>query len=346
MAKSSKKNGATKTRGSEWTFPRRTLEEAIKIAQVIEDKFAGKSVDPGDLIKPLGYSSKTDWRLREIFIGAEQYGLIEGRLGSSSVKLTTIGTGVVAPVDPKQRQESLLKSFESVSDFKKVAEHYRGKKIPESEFFTNTIQKEFGIAKDRVAKFSEIFLANIDYLQSFGITTLGASPGNAQSPNADLPTSATSVVGAREHINTCFVLMPFGDYHDMYYSDLYSPAIKDAGFDPERADSIFTTGTVMEQIWDRIQKASVLVAELTGKNPNVFYELGLAHSHGKPVILIAGTLDDVPFDLRHVRIITYDIKRPKWGEELKRDLVKYLRSAKDDAKASIPKMFLRKGEDE
>src|SRR6185312_13473672 len=130
------------------------------------------------------------------------------------------------------------------------------------------VTKEFGVQRERVQKFTEIFLANIDYLQSFGVTTLGTgqpSQTNAQS-NTDLPISATSIVGGREHINTCFVLMPFGSYYDMYFNELYSPAIKDAGLDPERADSIFTTGTVMEQIWDRIKKASVLVAELTGKN--------------------------------------------------------------------------------
>jgi len=47
----------------------------------------------------------------------------------------------------------------------------------------------------------------------------------------------------------------------------------------------------------------VLLADLTGKNPNVFYELGLAHALAKPVILIAETLDDIPFDLRALRVI-------------------------------------------
>ncbi|MGE3975407.1 MAG: hypothetical protein AB7F59_12860, partial [Bdellovibrionales bacterium] len=296
MAKRKKENMRS-ARGTEWMFPRRTLEDAVVVAQVIEDKFAGKPADTEDLSKALGFSSKSDWRLRELIIASEQYGLTDGRLNDKQIRLTNIGAGVVAPKDPKQRQDSLLNAFESVQTFKDVAEHYRGKKIPESEYFTNTLNKEFKITKDRVSKFSEIFLGNIDYLQSFGVTTLGGGPNAETKESQDLPTSATSVVGGREHINTCFVLMPFGEYHDMYFNELYSPAIKDAGLDAERADGIFTTGTVMEQIWDRIKKASVLVAELTGKNPNVFYELGLAHSHGNPVILIAGSLDDVPFDL-------------------------------------------------
>jgi hypothetical protein len=54
----------------------------------------------------------------------------------------------------------------------------------------------------------------------------------------------------------------------------------------------------MEQIWTQIRRAKVLLAELTGKNPNVFYELGLAHACRKPVVFISGNIDDVPFDVR------------------------------------------------
>jgi len=93
------------------------------------------------------------------------------------------------------------------------------------------------------------------------------------------------------------------NWFDRYFKDIYIPATKEAGLEPIRADEIFTTGSVIEQIWEQITKAKVLVAELTGKNPNVFYELGLAHASRKPVVLIAGALDDIPFDLRHLRTV-------------------------------------------
>jgi hypothetical protein len=44
---------------------------------------------------------------------------------------------------------------------------------------------------------------------------------------------------------------------------------------------------------------------MSERNPNVFYELGLAHAIGKPAILVAKTEEDIPFDLRHVRVIVY-----------------------------------------
>lgn len=68
---------------------------------------------------------------------------------------------------------------------------------------------------------------------------------------------------------------PLGDY----YAKIYKPAIEKAGLRPVRADTeIFGTGKIMDQIWTGIHAAKVLVAELTNRNPNVFYELGLAHA--------------------------------------------------------------------
>lgn len=69
----------------------------------------------------------------------------------------------------------------------------------------------------------------------------------------------------------------------------------------------------MADIWKMIQEAKVLVAELTEKNANVFYELGLAHALGKPVVLIADNLGDVPFDLQSLRVIIYNKNDPASG---------------------------------
>ena len=280
--------------------------------------------------------------MRELIISAEQYQIVSGRLGAK-ISLTVTGQGVVAPGSPEERQKALLKAFEAVELFKKVADHYQGKKIPEDEYFVNTLVKDFEIERDRVNVFREVFLQNLNYLNAFSVkkpATGEKIEGDSKQSN-ELPLSAVGGAepGTRQYLDTCFVLMPFGDYYDSYYSELYTPAIRDAGFDPVRADGIFTTGTVIEQIWERIKKAKVLLAELTGKNPNVFYELGLAHAIGKPIILISGKLEDVPFDLRHVRIITYDVFQPKWGEKLSKDITAHLRSARDEPIQSVPRMF-------
>ena len=81
-------------------------------------------------------------------------------------------------------------------------------------------------------------------------------------------------------------------------------------------DEIFGTGKIIDQIWLGINNAKVLVAELTTRNPNVFYELGLAHALKKPVVLVSANEPDVPFDLKHIRVIYYDVEDPFWGNKL------------------------------
>lgn len=100
----------------------------------------------------------------------------------------------------------------------------------------------------------------------------------------------------------CFVLMPFGGWLDDYYETIYTPAINAAGLEPHRADDLFRPSTIVNDIWAYTKRAKLLLADLSGKNPNVFYELGLAHALAKPVILVAESMEEIPFDLRALRI--------------------------------------------
>jgi hypothetical protein len=72
-----------------------------------------------------------------------------------------------------------------------------------------------------------------------------------------------------------------------------------------RADDLYSSNVIMEDIWKLINEAKLIIADVTGKNANVFYETGLAHAIGKDVIIISQMIDDVPFDLRHLRCFIY-----------------------------------------
>jgi hypothetical protein len=116
---------------------------------------------------------------------------------------------------------------------------------------------------------------------------------------------------------SCFTIMPFGGWPDDYYESIYVPAIEGASLTPRRADDLFRPSTIVSDIWEMTREAQIVLADLTGKNANVFYELGLAHALAKPAILVAESMDDIPFDLRSLRIITYDKNDPSWGEILR-----------------------------
>ena len=104
-----------------------------------------------------------------------------------------------------------------------------------------------------------------------------------------------------------FVLSPFGDPFDTIYPDHIKPTIEAiAGLRCLRADDIYDNRAIIEDIWQYTNEARILISELTDRNPNVFYETGIAHTIGKEVILITQSMDDVPFDLRHLRCIVYD----------------------------------------
>ena len=83
----------------------------------------------------------------------------------------------------------------------------------------------------------------------------------------------------------------------------------------------------------------MLLADLTDRNANVFYELGLAHAVRKPVVFTAPKVEDVPFDLRHLRVIIYDIREPEWASDLKYRVTDYLKTALKEPDKSIPHPF-------
>ena len=108
----------------------------------------------------------------------------------------------------------------------------------------------------------------------------------------------------------CFVLMPFDDVQDVQrvYIEYVKPTVEKCGLRCVRADDIYSVSGIMQSIWEAINKSRVIIAEMSNRNPNVFYELGIAHILGKPVIMITQSMDDVPFDLKHLRCIKYEYK--------------------------------------
>lgn len=100
------------------------------------------------------------------------------------------------------------------------------------------------------------------------------------------------------------VMMPF----DAGFSGVHTAlrqAVEAAGMRCRRADNIWDDDTIIQDVVKLIGTARVVICDLSGKNANVFYEAGIAHTLGKDVILIAQHDSDVPFDLRHIRHVRY-----------------------------------------
>jgi hypothetical protein len=117
-----------------------------------------------------------------------------------------------------------------------------------------------------------------------------------------------------------FVLMPFHAEFD----DIYQLGIKETARSldilAERVDEQIYREGILERIYRQIDIADVVVADMTGKNPNVFYEVGYAHAKGKLCILLTSDAGDIPFDLKHRRHIVYNGSIGTLRDRLKQEL--------------------------
>jgi hypothetical protein len=102
-----------------------------------------------------------------------------------------------------------------------------------------------------------------------------------------------------------FVVMPFAPEMDDIYHLGIRETVQIVGGACERADEIQHTGGILQKIYDSIRGASIVIAEVSLPNPNVFYEIGFAHALGKPVVLLTRDIASSPFDLRGYNHIVY-----------------------------------------
>lgn len=99
-------------------------------------------------------------------------------------------------------------------------------------------------------------------------------------------------------------MMPFHPSFDAVYAALKSAA-EAVGLRCRRADDIWENPAVIQDVVSLIDRSNVVICDCTGRNPNVFYEIGIAHTLGREVILITQSEGDIPFDLRHLRYVKY-----------------------------------------
>ena len=123
-----------------------------------------------------------------------------------------------------------------------------------------------------------------------------------------------------------FVLMPFKEELVPVYEDHIKATCATLKLSVRRADDFFTAHSVVQDVWAAITSARLIVADCTDRNPNVFYEIGLAHAIGRPTVLLTQRAGDVPFDLRHLRYISYQLT-PRGMKEFEATFKETVRNA-------------------
>ena len=118
-----------------------------------------------------------------------------------------------------------------------------------------------------------------------------------------------------ERKRRAFIIMPFADEYVPVYEVVITPPLVEAGYEVERADDLAGRDqSILRRIVQAIAESDLVVADLTDLNPNVLYELGLAHGLQRPAVLLTQDIAQVPFDLR-----TYQVESYSWDH---RDVVR------------------------
>jgi hypothetical protein len=327
IKKKSTRKRATRAAGAgkSIVFPKHSILKALRIPQAVLENNAGRNCTDREAaaFAGIGWSGIVAVEISS----ALKYGLFQ-RPSPGRVEPTDLTRRIVRPQKPNDKIDAIRECILNAPLISDVYKHYRGENLPEdTSFLINTVTEAFKIPADRVGEFLTVFMEDLEAAQLLedvsgkkrvlDIThTPSESPGVSSIKTEDHLKKVSKGVSVTAG-DSCFVIMPFAYPIGGYYELIYEPAIKKTGLTPVRADTdIFGTGKIIEQIWAGLKRAKVLVAELTGRNPNVLYELGLAHALNKPVVLISSNEEDVPFDVRHVRVIYYDVNDPFWGEKL------------------------------
>jgi hypothetical protein len=145
-------------------------------------------------------------------------------------------------------------------------------------------------------------------------------------------------------VKQCFVIAPIGqrgtetrERSDLILEYLIRPVVRECGYEATRADEIAEPGMISTQVIQRVLNDPLVVADLTGHNANVFYELALRHATKKPLIQLIAHGEPLPFDVAGMRTIFVDHRDLRSVDSAKSEMLAQIRaSEKPDARIDTP----------
>ena len=114
------------------------------------------------------------------------------------------------------------------------------------------------------------------------------------------------------------------------YNEIFQPVLEELKYQITRSDKISSPGLITKIMIRHLIESDIVIADISGYNPNVMYELGIRHTKEKPVILVTSDIDkEFPFDIRDIRILGIDLKNQSYNK-FKNDLRSYIINAEID----------------
>ncbi len=142
-------------------FPSHTLQEALAVAEAIQNKNAGKPWKPIFVAEAIN-KSPTSTIFRDITSASYKYGLTQGTWNAQYISLTPLGSSITKPLDPAKRVADFQKAVQNIELFKSVYEHYRDSKFPSADdkYFKNMLEVEFHVPRELADECARMLMEN------------------------------------------------------------------------------------------------------------------------------------------------------------------------------------------
>lgn len=278
--------------------------------------------------------SPKDYTLFYITAASRDFGLSLGTSKGKEISLAELGRNLVYAPDEETEKKLKLEAFLKIEKFVQVLDYYKGNSLPEMQYLSNTLTKEFGLAPETHDEFSRLFRMNCEYLGIGAGIDRSELEGNAPRssvPDAGEQRPTDTLTLAEPEVDTglsCFVIMPFRERSEAHASGFFSevlrslvaPAGRKAGFTVRTANregSDVIQSTIINDLLD----ADLVIADLTEHNPNVLFELGVRMAFDKPVALIRAKGTTAIFDVDNM-LRVFDYEPTLWPIAIERDLPK------------------------
>jgi len=323
------------TKVSSDALPRRTLEEAIRIAQVIRDTYAGKATSWPELAKALDVSEKNPVNRYPLW-SATAYGIVIKSEGNTYT-LGETGRKILAPTYEGEKEEGIKKALFTPSVLSRFYTDYNGSPLPGDDLFPNVLETRYAVPRDRTSEAIEIIKENARYagalvkrvdgkqgLEFSDVAFPVVKRHIIESANGEIGNDLIEAdaapelqTGETDWAKVCFVITPIGPeesdqrkHSDTILKHLLEPVIREFGIEPIRADKIAKPGIITKQVIEYIAYSRLCVADLSFSNPNAFYELGVRQAFKLSTIQIIRKGDAIPFDVAQGRTIIIDTSDP------------------------------------
>lgn len=214
MTASTKTNGSApatpqKKKRVDSDFPKRGLEEALRVPEALE-KNAGQPLPPIDTAMAMELSPGSSL-FRDLASASMKYGLTKGTWRAAHIELTKGGESVIAPKSADERAQAVLNAALQPGTFAQIYDFYKGKKFPESQFFINTVVREFGVPQEHAKVCEGVFRANMEFVGLLRATNGGVwlsaeatagqaigQPGSSEPEGVDRGLGSEETVGSPE----------------------------------------------------------------------------------------------------------------------------------------------------